>query len=217
MNVDFGRLLYNDQRKCRCETCNYSSFMIEYISNISCPRGSDNVLPITFMALIDNESDKELFRQVYNTYRTMLLGYAYKITHNVSFAEDAVSEAFLRLAKSFYKIHNFDVAGIASYTVIIVRNVCFDMMKDEEVQVSYIDDIPNDDSNDFFDEAVNNKILASAVNDLPDIYRDVILLHYYYGMSINDVSEELSISFSCAKKRLSTALMLLRKGLRGNE
>ena len=179
--------------------------------------GSDDVLPITVMALINNEDDKDLFKQVYDTYRTMLLGYAYKITNDVSLAEDAVSEAFLRLAKSFYKIHNFDVAGIASYTVIIVRNVCFDMMKAEEAQLSYIDDIPNDDSNDFFDEAVNNKMLASAVNDLPDIYRDIILLHYYYGMSVNDVSKELSISFSCAKKRLSTALMLLRKGLKDNE
>ena len=175
------------------------------------------MLPITFMALINNEDDKDLFKQVYDTYRTMLLGYAYKITNDVSLAEDAVSEAFLRLAKSFYKIHNFDVAGIASYTVIIVRNVCFDLMKDEETNLSYIDDLPNDDSNDFFDEAVNNKILASAVNDLPDIYRDVILLHYYYGMSVNDVSKELSISFSCAKKRLSTALMLLRKGLKDDE
>ena len=90
-------------------------------------------------------------------------------------------------------------------------------MKDEETNLSYIDDLPNDDSNDFFDEAVNNKILASAVNDLPDIYWDVILLHYYYGMSVNDVSKELSISFSCAKKRLSTALMLLRKGLKDDE
>lgn len=191
--------------------------MLQYTLTRYISKGSDDVLPITFMALINNEDDKDLFKQVYDTYRTMLLGYAYKITNDVSLAEDAVSEAFLRLAKSFYKIHNFDVAGIASYTVIIVRNVCFDLMKDEETNLSYIDDLPNDDSNDFFDEAVNNKILASAVNDLPDIYRDVILLHYYYGMSVNDVSKELSISFSCAKKRLSTALMLLRKGLKDDE
>ena len=191
--------------------------MLQYTLTRYISKGSDDVLPITFMALINNEDDKDLFKQVYDTYRTMLLGYAYKITNDVSLAEDAVSEAFLRLAKSFYKIHNFDVAGIASYTVIIVRNVCFDLMKDEETNLSYIDDLPNDDSNDFFDEAVNNKILASAVNDLPDIYWDVILLHYYYGMSVNDVSKELSISFSCAKKRLSTALMLLRKGLKDDE
>ena len=191
--------------------------MIKYTLTISDLKGSDDVLPMVYMALIDNESDKVLFRQVYAKYHTMLLGYAYKITNDETLAEDAVSEAFLRLAKSFYNIHNFDVAGIASYTVIIVRNVCFDLMKDEETNLSYIDDLPNDDSNDFFDEAVNNKILASAVNDLPDIYWDVILLHYYYGMSVNDVSKELSISFSCAKKRLSTALMLLRKGLKDDE
>ena len=197
--------------------CISRQFMLQYTLTRYISKGSDDVLPITFMALINNEDDKDLFKQVYDTYRTMLLGYAYKITNDVSLAEDAVSEAFLRLAKSFYKIHNFDVAGIASYTVIIVRNVCFDLMKDEETNLSYIDDLPNDDSNDFFDEAVNNKILASAVNDLPDIYWDVILLHYYYGMSVNDVSKELSISFSCAKKRLSTALMLLRKGLKDDE
>jgi len=175
------------------------------------------VLPMVYMALIDNESDKELFRQVYNTYRTMLLGYAYKITNDETLAEDAVSEAFLRLAKSFYNIHNFDVAGIASYTVIIIRNVCFDMMKTEEANLLYVDEFPNDDSKDFFDEAVNNMILASAVSNLPDIYRDVILLHYYYGLTVSVISEELNISFSCAKRRLSTALMLLRKGLKDNE
>ena len=81
--------------------CISRQFMLQYTLTRYISKGSDDVLPITFMALINNEDDKDLFKQVYDTYRTMLLGYAYKITNDVSLAEDAVSEAFLRLAKSF--------------------------------------------------------------------------------------------------------------------
>jgi hypothetical protein len=75
----------------------------------------------------------------------MLLGYAYKITNDVSLAEDAVSEAFLRLAKSFNNVHNFEVTKIASYTVIIVRNVCYDLLKSNDSDLTYIDEISSEE------------------------------------------------------------------------
>ena len=175
------------------------------------------MLPITFMALIDNEGDKELFRQIYDTYRTMLLGYAYKITNDVSLAEDAVSEAFLRLAKSFNNVHNFEVTKIASYTVIIVRNVCYDLLKSNDSDLTYIDEISNEEPETAVEDATVKQLLNSAVNDLPEIYKDSIILRYYYELSIIELSEMLGLSVSGVKKRISVALRLLRKELADDE
>ena len=175
------------------------------------------MLPITFMALIDNEGDKELFRQIYDTYRTMLLGYAYKLTHDVSLAEDAVSEAFLRLAKSFNNVHNFEVTKIASYTVIIVRNVCYDLLESNDSDLTYIDEISNEEPETAVEDATVKQLLNSAVNDLPEIYKDSIILRYYYELTIIELSEMLGLSVSGVKKRISVALNLLRKELADDE
>ena len=175
------------------------------------------MLPMVYMALIESENDKAIFNKVYKTYHTKLFALAHSILKAKSLAEDAVSESFLKLAKNFQKVNKFEVSQIAAYTVIIVKNQCYDMLKSEEDNLSYSEEISNSDADRIIEEEANKRDLYWAINSLPDIYKDAIILRYYFNLSISDVSDQLGISYSGAKKRIAIALKMLRKEMAENE
>ncbi len=169
------------------------------------------MLPMTFMALIDDQNDQDLYKELFDKYERMLMTIAIKRLGDYALAEDAVSETFFKIAKCFQKVHNFELAKIAGYAVIIIRNVCNDMLESEQKQQTVIAEI----SDDLHDEQVldlyKNKIVTVAVEKLPETYRDAIILKYYYGLSISEIGEQLGLSYNGVRYRIDTALKMLRK------
>ena len=53
-----------------------------------------------FSALIDDESDRQLFTVIYNKYRQQVYLCAFDILGDEGLAEDAAQETFLRIAKN---------------------------------------------------------------------------------------------------------------------
>ena len=59
--------------------------------------------------------------------------------------------------------------------------------------------------------------LARAIAELPEVYRQVILMRYYGDLSCNEVSRQLEVPLGTVTKRLSRAYALLRESLRNYE
>ena len=57
--------------------------------------------------------------------------------------------------------------------------------------------------------------IARAVSQLPDAYREVVLLRYYAGLSCAEIGRDLDVPLGTVTKRLSRAYALLRASLRG--
>ena len=57
-----------------------------------------------FLSLIDSESDKEKFTELYNTYKDLLYWIALRKTNSVEDSEECVQETFFNVAKPFEKI-----------------------------------------------------------------------------------------------------------------
>ena len=55
-----------------------------------------------------------------------------------------------------------------------------------------------------------DRTLLLTVQQLPEKYRQVIILRYYQGMSLDEAGQALGISRSSAHHRLQKALKLLR-------
>ena len=56
-------------------------------------------------------------------------------------------------------------------------------------------------------------MLAEAVADLPDAYREVVVSRFYTGRSCVEISRELGVALGTVTKRLSRAYSLLREHL----
>ena len=59
--------------------------------------------------------------------------------------------------------------------------------------------------------------LSQAVAELPEAYRQVILLRFYGGQSCAEIGRNLGVSLGTVTSRLSRAYALLREALRTHE
>ena len=113
---------------------------------------------------------------------------------------------------------NSDCARLAELiTVIINRNVCIDILAKENkhsINVQ-IDEKIKEISEDY--DHFEQLIVADMIEKLPDIYRDVIMMKYFYGFKVKEISKQLHLSVGGVKSRLEKARKILRKDMNDDE
>ena len=85
-----------------------------------------------YLALIDEEWDLIRFEEAYYEYKGLLHYIAKKILQDEHRAEDAVQEAFLRIAKNFHKVGNVKTTSTKNFFILITRRVCLNLLEREE-------------------------------------------------------------------------------------
>ena len=120
-------------------------------------------------------------------------------------AEDTAQETFLRAWKSMDKFKGD--ASPRTWLTRIAINVCRNTRRtgwfrrfDRSVTPEELP-LPAPDE---------DRTLFLTVQQLPDKYKQVVILRYYQGMSLEEAGQVLGISRSAAHHRLQKALKLLR-------
>jgi RNA polymerase sigma-70 factor (ECF subfamily) len=168
-----------------------------------------------YLTMIDNIEDKNKFENLYLLYRQDMYAVAYNILHNSYDAEDAVHQAFLRIAKNIDKILEINCPKTKAYVVIIVRNVSFNIYgknkKNSNLSIdTSIGNILEDNS--LLNE-LDYKALLDKISSLPDIYKDVLFLKYVQGYNNDEISLLLDISKDAICKRVQRARTIIREDL----
>lgn len=130
-----------------------------------------------------------------------------KVDHHQD-AEDLVSQVF---EKVYGKLHTFDEtkASLSTWIYTITRNTVTDYFRTCRRELEFADwmdheDFPAEDP----DEALD--ALADALLTLKERERDLILLHYYKGMTLKEVADKMGMSYINAKVIHKKALSVLR-------
>ena len=63
---------------------------------------------LTFLGVINNENDKNKAEKIYLAYKNTMLYTARSILHDVCLAEDAVSQAFIRIIDNLHLISDIN-------------------------------------------------------------------------------------------------------------
>lgn len=165
-----------------------------------------------YTALLNNSEDRNKFEEYYILYRQDMYRIAYSILHNCQDAEDAVHEAFIRIANNFMKISQIEREKVLSYFVIIVRNVSVDIIRSTKRKntVSVDDDAAFEVSIDDITEQISYIQLLDVLKSLPTMHRDILLL-YAKGYKTAEIAEFLGISYKAASQRICRARALLLK------
>lgn len=172
-----------------------------------------------YLTLIDEQSDKEKFVEIYNTYRDMMFCKAMSILHNKELAEEAVQESFLKIAKNISKISTPVCSKTASFVVIIVRNTSYNSYKKEKNSeaVSLDDDILTTDiimpdiEKVIFENGFDS--IVKIISDMDKIYSDALKLKYIYGYSNGEIADMLDISQKNAEMRIYRGKQILKSKL----
>ena len=136
----------------------------------------------------------------------------YLYLHDQAMAEDAVQETFLKVYRSLK-----DFRGEASektYLTRIAINTCKDMLR--SAWFHHVDrrvtpeELPSRRETD-----PAYREVAAAVMNLPRKLREVILLYYYRGLTMEEIAEVLEISQPAVSGRLKRAREKLKAELKG--
>lgn len=145
-------------------------------------------------------------------YGNRLLRFCYLNMGDVQLAEDAVQETFI---KAYSKYHTFrgDCSEI-SWLCAVAINCCRDIRRSKWFR-NESGRSPEELPETGEEFKANDDTLINEVMNLPRRYREVILLHYYQGISLREIAQTQSISESTLSTRLKRAREKLRNKLEG--
>jgi RNA polymerase sigma-70 factor (ECF subfamily) len=167
------------------------------------------MLPI-FLSMIDNEEDKSLFEEFYKLYRQDMFKVANIILNNESDAEDAVSEAFFRIADNFSKVKDIHSKQSRKFALVITENISkniFDYKRKKPTEsLEDIDDIwDNEILEDEVEIIASVETIKKAIKSLPKNSYSVLYMTLICGYNITEVSLLLGLTRENTKKIFARA------------
>ena len=168
----------------------------------------------------------QLYHELIRPYERSVYVMALSYMKNEADAEDVAQEAFV---KAFRKLSSFRAESkFSTWLISITINEARTRLRRQAlVRMEPLDQLPDEDKSispallrdwrEIPSEAVEREevrdLIQLAVEQLPDIYREVFLLRDVEELTISETAEALNISVPSIKVRLHRARMMLQKQL----
>ena len=169
------------------------------------------------LAVLENECQRVELSEFYEKYKKRLLNIAFNKLHNKEEAEDAVQEAFLRIADRPDIFFGLDETRRVRFFYSVIENVAVKMFSKNQKNRSeeLTDDVvyQNDENpieNLIMDKISRNELLA-FIDTLPEAQRTVLALSYASGSSADEIAAALNIPVSAVYNRLCSARKAVKR------
>lgn len=169
---------------------------------------------------------REKFHDLIRPYERRVYLTALSLVKNETEAEDVAQEAILR---AYRKLASFrGDAKFSTWLIAITLNEARTRLREEKHALFDSLDSRSPEDGDYTPAALTDwreipsqalerleicKLLHDAVKELPDAFREVVILRDMEEMSVNETAEALGISVALVKVRLHRARLLLQKKL----
>lgn len=172
--------------------------------------------------------DKELIRLIQKGQKEYLNEIAAKYYDDIYYfccyqtgsredAYDLAQETFLRFIRY---VDSYRYRNLKGYLLTISMNLCrnyfhesertrFGREYDEGIQIKSEEEYIQQ-SEDAVEGMEQSKILADALLKLPDIQREAVLLHHFYGYKNREIARMTGASYAAVKSRIKQALEKLK-------
>ncbi len=163
------------------------------------------------------QGDQEAFAAIVDRYGTLLLRTATMIVGDRDVAEDVVQDS---LIQAWHHLIDLRQAGaLRPWLMRIVVNQCISFKRRLARTTAFMRQALSEQESDMIAQIADdykgriehNWDLAQAIENLPIKQRVVIVLHYYNGMTLPEMSKALGTSENTLKKRIQVALQNLRR------
>lgn len=162
--------------------------------------------------------DINCFNLLIKRYQRSVYNIAYRTLGNAEDAQDVTQEAFI---KAFKSLNTFRKGAVfAAWIYRITSNLCIDHFRSRKPTVS-LDSAVNPERSSMQDHASNPEtqvlresnaeFIRDAIMDLPENYRDVIILRHFQGMSVEEISKLLDMPQGTVKTHLYRGRERLRQ------
>jgi RNA polymerase sigma-70 factor, ECF subfamily len=158
------------------------------------------------------------FTQLMQRYAGAVFNLAYRMLGNAQDAEDASQEIFLR---AYTRLETFDrTRRFSTWLLSIASNYCIDRLRRQRMSWLTLDDVaytlPSGE------RGPEGRALAGEERDavqralmqLPDNYRQVMVLRYWNDLSYDEIAQATGLTESTIKTRLFRGRNMLADALR---
>lgn len=178
-----------------------------------------------FLTLIEDENDRQLFERIYHSYRSQMKRVAVNVLGNMDDAEDAVHEAFYRVAEKHLDTVRAicDERDLRNYMLKAAKNAALNIRRGNSGSgnIEEIDSLAAEETcisdEDFVEELCNEdsyRELVGVIRGLDPKYSEVLYLHFVLEMPMPEVAEYLGRKLETVKKQLVRGKVLLAEKLK---
>ncbi len=159
---------------------------------------------------------KHWLEDIYRDHRRGLFGLALSVVREAATAEDAVHEAFARLARQKGPPNG----DAAAYVYKAVRNAAIDQARRRKAGPKPTDDTnslfmaPNqDDPGQAAETNETQAMLMRAIDNLPDKEREAVVMRSFGGLTLKQIAEATGRPLTTVSSQYQRALEKLRQQL----
>lgn len=161
---------------------------------------------LIYALTIVKPADRPKLERLYLEYRSVMFCAANEILHNEHETEDAVQQAFMKIAENLDKVPDELSNKTKAFVVTIAENTAIDRYRK----------LKRHGDCELCEEACGIEAnsadeLASCILKLPARYRQFILLKYYHGYSTREIAKLLGMSSAAASKTAQRAKQRLEQ------
>jgi RNA polymerase sigma-70 factor (ECF subfamily) len=172
------------------------------------------------LMLLFQGGDENAYIELVNRYKDKLINFIFNYLGDLESSEDVVQETMIKLylKKHYYK----EIAKFSTWLYTIAKNLAnTELRKRKQRKTTLLSQFSKDDktyelpSNDpepgqEIQTDIVNKIIRSAVDQLSEKFKIVIVLRDIQGLSYEDISEIINVPIGTVKSRINRARLQLQ-------
>ena len=167
--------------------------------------------------------DERAYVELVNRYKDKLLNFVFQFLGDIEQAEDVVQDTMIRLyeKKHYYK----EIAKFSTWIYTIARNLAnTELRKRKRRKTTYLSHLSKEERQfeipavqDDVDQSLHNEFIndriQSAINNLPEHFKLVIILRDIQELSYDDISNIVEVPLGTIKSRINRARIQLQAEL----
>ena len=166
--------------------------------------------------------DERAYVELVNRYKDRLLNFVFQFLGDIEQAEDVVQDTMLRLYKKkhYYK----EIAKFSTWLYTIARNLAnTELRKKKRRKTTYLSQLSKERQfeipaiQDDVDQSIQNEFIndriQSAISNLPEHFKVVIILRDIQELSYEEISNIVEVPLGTIKSRINRARIQLQAEL----
>ena len=157
------------------------------------------------------KGDEQAFAQFYNTYQGRIYRFVYFKVSDEEKAQDLTNEVFMKAFNYLKDDEAHEIENFQAFIFKTARNLVIDFYRTRKQNISLdaISEIASkkEDVSQKIDDKLDIEKVAKAIKQLPNDYREIIILRFVDGLSFEEISHSVG-------KSLGSCRMLAHRGIK---
>jgi RNA polymerase sigma factor (sigma-70 family) len=159
--------------------------------------------------------EPEAFGILVDKYKEGIYAFAHTKLRDFRDAQDVTQEVFVRAYRDLRSLRRWESFAFWLYRIASARCKLYVRTQSRRVDQDFIEDqdpkaLEANSMSAYRDDRVRGS-LQESMDSLPETYREVLMLHYFGGMTIKDIAGAIGVSPGAVGMRLSRARAQLRE------